>query len=924
MATIYIDNVPYDVKEGQNLLTACLSLGFNIPYFCWHPAMHSVGSCRLCAVKQFRDEKDTRGFLTMSCLCEVEDGIRISIDDPEARQFRAGVIEWLMTNHPHDCPVCDEGGECHLQDMTLMTGHNYRRYRFKKRTYRNQDLGPFLTHEMNRCIQCYRCVRFYRDYAGGRDFNVFGMHNHLYFGRAKEGTLENEFSGNLVEVCPTGVFTDKTLQKHYSRKWDLQTAPSICMHCGLGCNTIPGERYGSLRRIRNKYNYEVNGYFLCDRGRYGYEFVNGDRRIGKPFVKRFAQKDEPAKSVRKEEILDHIRQIVTGNHNAVAIGSPRATLEANFALRSLVGAENFYAGMSDTEHKCVSSILDILLKTPVHLPTLREVETYDAVLVLGEDVTNVAPRLALSLRQSLLQKPLEIASKLKIPRWSEAATRQAIQDEKGPLFVIAPYQTKLDEVATRCWYAAPDDIARFGFQIAHQVNPASAAVSGLADEPAELALNIAGVLKEAKRPLIISGTSCGNISIIQAAANVAAALGDTGREAGLFYTVPECNSLGSALLGGGSIQECFEKILAGTADTLIILENDLYRRADEEIVKAALKRCEHVIVLDHIWHRTASQSEVVLPAGSFAETDGSLVNNEARCQRMYRVLSGSHEVQPSWMWLRDIMLTVGIDGADRLNSVGAIQAAIAAEIPILRGITEVTPPADFRISGEKIPRQPHRYSGRTSMFADVSVHEPEPPKDPQSPMSFSMEGYLGIPPASLIPRFWAPGWNSVQALNKFQAEISGPLKGGDPGKRLIERAENQETVYFSDIPQSFRRREGEWFVVPSFHIFGSEELSSLGGAISERAPKPYVGMNEGDANSLGRKEGDEVALNVGDTLRTLPIRIMPILPTGLIAVPVGLSGLEGITCSQWVRVLDHTPSKQSAGASVPAGPNTGK
>ncbi len=394
MATIYIDNVPYEVKDGDNLLSACLSLGFNIPYFCWHPALHSVGSCRLCAVKLFRDEKDTRGMLVMSCITDAADGTRISIDDPEVRQFRAGVIEWLMTNHPHDCPVCDEGGECHLQDMTVMTGHTYRRYRFKKRTYRNQDLGPFLTHEMNRCIQCYRCVRFYRDYAGGRDFNVFGMHNHLYFGRSKEGTLENEFSGNLVEVCPTGVFTDKTLQKHYTRKWDLQTAPSICVHCGLGCNTIPGERYGSLRRIRNKYNFEVNGYFLCDRGRFGYEFVNSDRRIRKPCFKPFDQNDA-AKSVQKEDILDHIRQILTGNNNVVGIGSPRATLEANFALRSLVGAESFYVGMSDTEYKCVSSILDIQRKMPGYRPSLREVEVCDAVLVSGRGCYKCRPSISI-------------------------------------------------------------------------------------------------------------------------------------------------------------------------------------------------------------------------------------------------------------------------------------------------------------------------------------------------------------------------------------------------------------------------------------------------------------------------------------------------------------------------------------------------
>nr|MDA8164359.1 2Fe-2S iron-sulfur cluster-binding protein [Desulfobacteraceae bacterium] len=133
MPTIYIDNHPYEVEEGQNLLHACLSLGLDIPYFCWHPAMHSVGACRQCAVKVFKDENDTKGKIVMSCMVPAAEGTRLSIDDPETKEFRAKVIEWLMVNHPHDCPVCDEGGECHLQDMTVMTGHVYRRYRFTKR-----------------------------------------------------------------------------------------------------------------------------------------------------------------------------------------------------------------------------------------------------------------------------------------------------------------------------------------------------------------------------------------------------------------------------------------------------------------------------------------------------------------------------------------------------------------------------------------------------------------------------------------------------------------------------------------------------------------------------------------------------------------------------------------------------------------------
>ena len=191
-----------------------------------------------------------------------------------------------MQNHPHDCPVCDEGGECHLQDMTVMTGHDYRRYNFRKRTFRNQYLGPFVNHEMNRCIQCYRCVRFYREYAGGRDFNVFGIRNLAYFGRYEDGVLESEFaaiwSRSARLACSPTRPTSGTTRA--SGTCSLRRR-SACI-AGLGCNISPGERYGMLRRIVNRYNGEVNGYFLCDRGRYGYEFVNSERRIRQAQLRR--------------------------------------------------------------------------------------------------------------------------------------------------------------------------------------------------------------------------------------------------------------------------------------------------------------------------------------------------------------------------------------------------------------------------------------------------------------------------------------------------------------------------------------------------------------------------------------------------------------------------------------------------------------
>ena len=170
--------------------------------------------------------------------------MRISIAAEQARQFRSDNIELLMTNHPHDCPVCEEGGECHLQDMTVMTGHTFRRYRGLKRTHNNQNLGPFINHEMNRCIACYRCVRFYNDYAGGHDLQALGIHNNVYFGRFEDGVLESEFSGNLVEVCPTGVFTDKTFSAHYATEMGFADL-------AIGLRPLrPGLQHRSRRTLR--------------------------------------------------------------------------------------------------------------------------------------------------------------------------------------------------------------------------------------------------------------------------------------------------------------------------------------------------------------------------------------------------------------------------------------------------------------------------------------------------------------------------------------------------------------------------------------------------------------------------------------------------------------------------------------------------
>ncbi|MDI3273254.1 NADH-quinone oxidoreductase subunit NuoG [Pseudomonas sp. AL03] len=887
MATIHVDGKELEVDGADNLLQACLSLGLDIPYFCWHPALGSVGACRQCAVKQYTDENDKRGRIVMSCMTPATDGSWISIDDEEAKVFRASVVEWLMTNHPHDCPVCEEGGHCHLQDMTVMTGHNERRYRFTKRTHQNQQLGPFISHEMNRCIACYRCVRFYKDYAGGTDLGVFGAHDNVYFGRVEDGTLESEFSGNLTEVCPTGVFTDKTHSERYNRKWDMQFSPSICHGCSSGCNISPGERYGELRRIENRFNGSVNQYFLCDRGRFGYGYVNREDRPRQPKLANGAK-------LTLDEALDKAADLLRGR-NIVGIGSPRASLESNYALRELVGAEHFYSGIEAAELERIRLVMQVLKDSPLPIPNMRDIEDHDAIFVLGEDLTQTAARMALSLRQSVKGKAEDMADAMRVQPWLDAAVKNIGQNALSPLFIASLAETKLDDIAEECVHAAPDDLARIGFAVAHALDASAPAVEGLDAEALALAKRIADALLAAKRPLIIAGTSLGSKALIEAAANIAKALKLREKNGSISLIVPEANSLGLAMLGGESVDAALQAVIDGKADALVVLENDLYTRTDKARVDAALNAAKVVIVADHQKTATSDRAHLVLPAASFAEGDGTLVSQEGRAQRFFQVfdptyLDASILVHEGWRWLHALRATLLNQPID-WTQLDHVTAACAASTAQLAGIVSAAPSAAFRIKGLKLAREPLRYSGRTAMRADISVHEPRTSQDNDTAFSFSMEGYSGsVEPRQQVPFAWSPGWNSPQAWNKFQDEVGGHIRAGDPGTRLIEST-GDSLNWFASVPRAFNPAPGTWQVVPFFHLLGSEENSSKAAPVQERIPAAYVSLAKSEADRLGVKDGTMLSLNVaGQTLR-LPLRINEELGAGLVALPAGIAGI---------------------------------
>lgn len=889
---IRVDGKYYEVKPEKNLLETCLALGLDIPHFCFHPALGSVGACRLCAVKKFKDQDDSKGRIVMSCMEPVTEGLIISIEDPEVRAFRASVIESLMTNHPHDCPVCDEGGECHLQDMTVMTGHNYRRFDFKKRTYKNQDLGPFINHEMNRCIQCYRCVRFYKDYAGGQDMNVFAAHNHIYFGRQEDGTLENEFSGNLVEVCPTGVFTDKPLKKHFTRKWDLTNAPSVCVHCSVGCNTIVSERYGSVRRIMSRYNGAVNGYFLCDRGRFGYEFVNAEKRIRKAMLR--SEKNGNQEEITNEKLFESLHKSFTNSKKIIGIGSPRASVESNYALSVLVGKENFYKGISSKEQLLTTTALNYLQSSGAVSPSLKQIEKADAVLIIGEDLTNTAPMIALAVRQAVRNKPNEEAREKGIPLWNDSPGRELGQDSKSPVYIFTPFNDHLDDIAEISFRGSYSDISNLGSAIASSLNEKAPHIKSKIKDRQELAEKIALSLKKAKNPLIISGVSSGNEVLLHSVLNIATALLSSDSKLMLSMVLPECNSMGLALIPGKSLDNAFSIADEEEIDTLIILENDLFRRADKESVNNLIKRSRQIIVLDHLQNRTTQLADLLLPSATFAESEGTFVNNEGRAQRFYKALADKDQVKASWQWLGEAIKIKNIRKEIPRTGFDEIFKLLANDLPVFSKLKVYEPDADYRMLNTKIPRQTLRFSGRTAIRANLAVSESKIPQDPDSPLSFSMEGQNERPPSSLVPFYWSPGWNSVQAINSYLDEPNGSLKGGDPGIRLIEPASESNNSWSEIHSGTDEIKKDEWMIVPVYQIFGSEELSSKGSAIRQRIKEPFVYLNIQDSELIGVKEKDFIQLEALDLKLKVEVKIDNSIKQGIAGLSVNLPDMKFI------------------------------
>ena len=722
MPKLKIDGLEIEVEQGTKVIEAAARLGIIIPRFCFHPGLGSVGACRVCAVKFL--EGPVKG-VQMSCMVDACDGMAVSTTDEEAVDFRKHVIEWLMMNHPHDCPVCDEGGHCLLQDLTVAGGHGIRRYLGKKRTYTDQYLGVFIQHEMNRCIQCWRCRRFYQEFAGYRDLGALQIAHHIYFGRARDGQLENPFSGNIIDICPTGVYTDKP-SRFSGRRWDFERGPSLCIHCSLGCNVITSARYREMVRLEARFSESVNGHFICDRGRYGFSYTNHQER---PRRARIGTDEVPLnKAIQMAaEKISHISQR-NGSKAIACLGSIRSCLENQAILMKLCRAHEWNdpayfetPAMANKVKRAVSRLDEELAVS------MREMEKADFIIAVGVDPVNEAPMLALAMRQAFRNEATIAVIDPRPVFLPFEFEHLPVAPDDLELCLSALIKGAVDRSAAE---KMGEEALRF-----YEAVPAEYPDAALKDRMAKITQK----LRQSRYPVIACGSGVVRETTPDVAADNFLLLHAAKDRAGLFYVMPGANAFGAALLSpdSGSLMNVIESIEKGSVKALILVETDpFWSFPDEARLKQAVEKLELFLVMDYLPSPAARLAHFFFPTRTLFEMETSFVNQEGRVQfatPAYRggipisqISAGEHpprvfrreipggEPEPAWEILAKLANAISLPGREMLPlSRRELWRWIVKEYPAFSKVQIADePPEGVRVNPGLSREKPFSSNGR--------------------------------------------------------------------------------------------------------------------------------------------------------------------------------------------------------------------
>ncbi|MFH1738302.1 MAG: NADH-quinone oxidoreductase subunit NuoG [bacterium] len=649
--TATIDGHQVTVEAGTTILDAALQMGIYIPHYCYHPKLSVVASCRLCLVEIEKAPK-----LVPSCSTPIGEGQVIHTQSKKACVARQQQMELLLVNHPLDCPVCDQGGHCQLQRYSLDFGTDDTRWRFPKRAYPKPDLGPFIDLERNRCILCTRCVRFLEEVAGNAELAVMSRGNDAYIGTFMERPLKGEFAGNTIDLCPVGSLTDKVF-RFRARVWELKTTPSICPHCAVGCNLALDTRSRSheLIRITARTNPRVNGLWICDKGRFGYDFANSKDRARSPLMKKDGALAQPGKADVIDLVIGQWKAIRDqyGGEALAGLISPRQTNGSLFLFqhlfRNMLGSNHIDHRLdrvvSDNEDGYLHSLRIGALNDPI-----REIQSASTIFLVGSDLPNELPILNLQVRQKVQEGATLLVAHRRGSAYKDLAVQYCIyRPGTETEFLAALLLSLIREKGSDIPPALASTLADFDCDTAAE--RCGMGVAALRD--------LARRLASASSPTLLLGREAwaapDGIQIVQAFANIAKVIGACDdRHVGISLLLKHSNSRGASDIGvyphigpglvpiespGKNTHQILRAAAEGSVKSLFIVGEDLLARyPDRALVKEALDKAEFVVVADTFVHETARAADVFLPIATFCESEGTYSNIAGQVQMAKRAL----------------------------------------------------------------------------------------------------------------------------------------------------------------------------------------------------------------------------------------------------------------------------------------------
>ncbi len=651
MVEIELDGKKVEIQEGSMVMHAAEKSGVYIPHFCYHKKLSIAANCRMCLVDVEKAPKPMP-----ACATPVTQGMIVRTKTDKALKAQKSVMEFLLINHPLDCPICDQGGECQLQDLAVGYGASASRYEEEKRVVLHKDVGPLISmEEMSRCIHCTRCVRFGQEVAGVMELGMSHRGEHSEIETFVGHSVDSELSGNMIDICPVGALTSKPF-RYQARTWELGRRKSVSPHDSTGANLIVQVKNNRVLRVVPLENEDVNECWIADRDRYSYEALDGADRLSSPMIKQGGQWKEVDWQTALEYVANGLKTI-KGDHGANSIGalvSPHSTLEELYLAAGLLrglGSDNIDYRLRNAEFGKAEGVR--WLGLPIAALTQLQ-----RVLVVGSNLRKDHPLFAQRIRQAVRHGAQ--VSTITSKNLYQSADAWAMKVANAQVTPAAQWAQALANVAAAI--AAEKGV--------------SAPAAGQATPEAKA---IASSLLGGERKAVLLGNAAAhaaNASSLLALANWIGA--QTGASVG--YLTEAANTVGAQWVGAqpqAAGQNAAQMLMGGKLKAAVLLAVEPeYDTAAGQAAAAALDAAEMVVTLSPFKTNLAF-SDVLLPIAPFSETSGSFVNAEGRLQSFHAVVKPQGETRPAWKVLRVLGNLLGLQGFEFESSQDVLAAATA-------------------------------------------------------------------------------------------------------------------------------------------------------------------------------------------------------------------------------------------------------